>query len=468
MKEISGNLTLKQNLQFLQKKSAIHSKRCWIENQLQEATIFFENGKITEIVKGSSSTFDSFNSNNIIDFGTALVMSGAMDVHVHVNEPGRTEWEGFDTATQAAAVGGITTIVDMPLNSSPVTTSATAFKQKLDATNGKLHVNCGFYGGLVPDNVGELEGLIEAGVLGIKAFLTHSGIPDFPNVGRKELEEAMPIIAKYQIPLLAHCELSDETVKTDWNKIAAGNYQAYLQSRPKRWENEAVKLMIELCEKYTCPVHIVHVSSAEALQEIAAAKAKGLPITAETCAHYLYFNAETIPNGNTLFKCAPPIRNRANNEQLKEALKSGILDFITSDHSPAPPSIKELESGNLQKAWGGISSLQYVFSAAWTSLKNTLTIEEFIPLFTSHPAKFLGMEDQKGTLQKGMDADFTIWSPEESFEVLQKDNRHRHSISPYIGERLFGKVKSTYVGGVEVFNYQTGLKKGFGKRILNK
>ena len=439
-------------IKHLQPPKSIYSKRCWINGTLQEATILIKEGKIGEVSLGSPSSFNDM----VEDYGNYVVMPGAIDAHVHINEPGRTAWEGFETATKAAAIGGITTIVDMPLNSSPVTTNIAKFQQKLAASKGKLQVNVGFYGGLVPDNLAELEGLIEAGVLGIKTFLTHSGIPDFPNVGRKELEKAMPIIAKYQIPLLAHCELSSEILEVNQEEIAVGNYWAYLQSRPKKWENDAAELMIELCEKHNCPIHIVHVSSAEALDLIAAAKAKGLPLTAETCPHYLYFHAEQIPNGNTLFKCAPPIREQANNEQLKRALKTGILDFIASDHSPAPPDLKELESGHLLKAWGGISSLQYLLSAAWTSLKDILTLEEFIPLLTENPAKFLGINDQKGSLKKGMDADITVWSPEESFEVLAENNHHKHRISPYIGETLFGAVKSTYIAGEKIWNQKTG------------
>ena len=440
----------------------IHSQRCWIDGKFQEATILLDNDKIKEITIGKLSN----SSDYIWDVGMDVVMPGAIDVHTHINEPGRTEWEGFETATKAAAAGGLTMLVDMPLNSCPVTTNVSAFNEKIKAGNrSKLYVNCGLYGGLVLDNLDDLESLIKCGILGVKCFLTPSGIDDFPNVGKEELDVAMPIIAKYNIPMLAHCELTDSPVADTNEERLPSSYRQYLESRPRRWENEAVDLMIDLCEVHQCQTHIVHVSSSDALDNIANAKSKGLPLTAETCPHYLYFNAENIPDSNTLYKCAPPIREEENNQKLKVAFKSGVLDLISSDHSPAPPELKEIESGNLLKAWGGISGLQYLISASWTSLKGQLTLDEFIPLLTENPAKYLGIQNQKGALQKGMDADITIWSPEESFEVKISENQHKHKTTPYTGEMLFGKIKSTFVNGVQVFN-QIVLKKQPGKWIL--
>ena len=421
----------------------IYSERCWVENKLQPATISYAEGKISAI---------SFSKlPGATDWGNAVVMPGVIDAHVHINEPGRTDWEGFDTATQAAAAGGITTIIDMPLNASPVTTSAKALIEKLAAAKNKLHVNVGFYGGVVPGNAGEQEELMNAGVLGMKCFLTHSGIDEFPNVTKEHLELAMPLIAKYGLPLLAHCELYEEEIKTDL-EIYPGSYQQYLASRPKKWENDAINLMIDLCKKYHCKTHIVHVSSAEALPAIAAAKAAGLPLSAETCSHYIYFNAENIPDANTLFKCAPPIREKANNDLLKNALANGVLDFITTDHSPAPPAIKEIASGNLQKAWGGIAGLQFLLPSAYTAMKENISLEKFIPLLTEHPAAFLKIENRKGFLKKGYDADMVIWNPEEPFEVKAENILHRHNCSPYCGEQLFGSVQQTIVNGHRVYS----------------
>ena len=439
-------------------KRSIYSNRCWIDGKLQPATVCIENNIITEI---------HFNKiDGAEDAGNDVLMPGIIDAHVHINEPGRTDWEGFDTATQAAAAGGITTIVDMPLNAIPVTTSAKAFNEKLAASTNKLHVNVGFYGGLIPGNQENLEGLMQAGVLGIKCFLTHSGIDEFPNVGEKEIDAAMPVIAKYRLPLLAHCELESDCV----NELAqfSTSYKTYLASRPKQWENDAIDLMIQLCRKHHCKTHIVHVSSAEALIKIQQAKKEDLPITAETCAHYIYFNADDIPDANSLYKCAPPIREKENNELLKDALVNGVLDFITTDHSPAPPDIKEIETGNLQKAWGGIAGLQFLLPAAWTAMKEKISIEKFIPLLTEHPAEFLQVDKQKGKLAVGYDADLIVWSPEEKFEVKAGDILHRYNCSPYNGQHLFGTVQQTIVNGITVFQNKEIVQKNAGQWLLKK
>ncbi|HMK04506.1 MAG TPA: allantoinase AllB [Ferruginibacter sp.] len=421
----------------------IYSNRCWLDGKLQPATICFEDGVITGIHHHKTDEAE--------DAGDNVLMPGVIDAHVHINEPGRTDWEGFDTGTQAAAAGGITSIVDMPLNANPVTTDVYAFDQKLTASKDKLHVNVGFYGGLIPGNQKDLEVLMKAGVLGIKCFLTHSGIEEFPNVGEKEIDSAMPLIAKYGLPLLAHCEIFKKVVDNKFSDFPT-SYRYYLASRPKQWENDAIDLMIRLCRKHRCATHIVHVSSSEALTAIQKAKEEGLPLTAETCAHYIYFNAEDIPDSNCLYKCAPPIREKENNDKLKKALADGVLDFITTDHSPAPPEIKELLTGNLQKAWGGIAGLQFLLPASWTAMKETISIEKFLPLLTEQPAKFLKLENRKGKFKIGYDADLVIWNPEEKFEVKPKDILHRYDCSPYSGQQLFGTVQQTIVNGITVYN----------------
>lgn len=435
----------------------IYSTRVWVENKLQPATITFNNG-ITAI--------DFSKSNEAEDFGNAVIMPGVIDVHVHINEPGRTEWEGFETATQAAAAGGSTTIIDMPLNASPVTTTLDAFNQKLKASKGKMNVNVGFYAGLIPGNSQHLESLINAGVVGVKCFLTHSGIDEFPNVTEKDLDEAMPIIAKHNIPLLVHCELYDTEIDCDFENNPT-SYPHYLASRPKKWENDAIDLMIRMCRKHNCPVHIVHVASGEALSKIEAAKKEGLPITAETCTQYIFFNAEDIPDGNCIYKCAPPIRERANNEQLKHAFVTGVLDFITTDHSPAPPDIKEMESGNLKKAWGGIAGIQFLLTASWTALRNTMSLEQFIPLVTSKPASFI-KASTKGTIKIGNDADFVIWNPDEIDLVKADDLFFRYKISPYIAQNLNGKVLETIVNGATVYHNKSIENKNKGQWLLQK
>lgn len=430
-----------------------------MDGKLQPATICFEGAVITAI--------HQHKTEGVEDAGDHILMPGVIDAHVHINEPGRTEWEGFDTATQAAAAGGTTTIVDMPLNASPVTTNVNAFDQKLTASKNKLHVNVGFYGGLVPGNQKDLEGLMQAGVLGIKCFLTHSGIDEFPNVGEKEIDDAMPIIAKYGLPLLTHCELTTKKVDNKFSDFPT-SYRYYLASRPKQWENDAIDLMIKLCRKHRCATHIVHVSSAEALPAIQKARSEGLPLTAEVCPHYIYFNAEEIPDSNCLYKCAPPIREKENNDQLKKALVNGVLDFIATDHSPAPPDIKELETGNLQKAWGGIAGLQFLLPASWTAMKETISIEKFIPLLTEHPAKFLKANNRKGKLAVGYDADIIVWNPEEKFIVQAKDILHRYDCSPYCGKELSGTVQQTIVNGITVYQNKKIIQKNAGQWLLRK
>ena len=436
----------------------IYSTRVWVTNQLQPATVCFNNGNITAI------HFEKIKDAE--DFGNAVIMPGVIDVHVHINEPGRTEWEGFETATQAAAAGGTTTIIDMPLNASPVTTTLQAFQEKLDSSIGKMNVNVGFYAGLIPGNSQHLEAMIQAGVVGVKCFLTHSGIDEFPNVTEKDLDEAMPIIAKYNLPLLAHCELYDTEIACDFENNPT-SYQHYLASRPKKWENDAIDLMIRKCREHNCPVHIVHVASAEALSKIEAAKKEGLPLTAETCTQYIYFNAEDIPDANCIYKCAPPIRERANNMQLKQAFVTGVLDFITTDHSPAPPNIKEMETGNLKKAWGGIAGIQFLLNGSWTALKNTMSLEQFIPLVTSKPAHFIKAE-KKGELKIGNDVDIVIWNPDEIDLVKAEDLFFRYKISPYIAQTLSGVVLETIVNGVTVYQNKSITNKNKGKWLLQK
>lgn len=442
----------------------LHSNRILIEDQLVEATIYILDGKVDEIVPGA-------NWNNdfpVEDVGDSVIMAGLIDCHVHINEPGRTEWEGFDTATKAAAAGGITTLVEMPLNANPVTTNKEAFDKKIKATKGKLHVNCGFWGGVIPENIDELDELIESGVLGIKAFLTHSGIDEFPNVAEKDLRKALPIFKKHNVPLLVHAEL--ESPHNDQHLLEANptSYQAYLKSRPRSWENKAIQLMIDLCREFETPIHIVHLSSSDSIEVLENAKSEGLPITVETCPHYLFFNAENIEDRKTAFKCAPPIREKDNNDLLWKALKDGLFSFIVSDHSPTIPGIKELETGNLKKAWGGIAGLQFSLSAFWTKAKEKgFTIEDTAKLMSSNVAKYLNMEDRKGKVAVGYDADLMIWNPEEVFEVSKDIIQFRHKVTPYEGYNLYGVVEKTYVGGHKV--YDNGVFKTLSKgKVLKK
>lgn len=402
-----------------------------------------------------------------VDIQDIVMMPGITDPHVHINEPGRTDWEGFETATLAAAAGGITTLVDMPLNASPVTTTVAAFKAKLQAAANQLHVNCGYWGGVVPGNENEIAGLIDSGVLGFKAFLTHSGIDDFPNVSAVHLEKAMPIIARNNLPLLVHCELSGETASPV--KGPDSSYRHYLDSRPPQWETAAIALMIRLCEKYNCRVHIVHVSAAAAIPQIQQAKEKGLPLTAETAQHYLYFNAEDIPDGQTQFKCAPPIREKANNNRLWDALQQGVIDFVATDHSPAPPALKQLRSGDLGTAWGGIASLQLALPVLWTAArKRGVPLTAVSRWLCDAPPALAGLQHRKGKIAPGYDADLVLWDPEAAFTVTADGLHHRHKVSPYLHETLYGVVLETWLAGKKVYDRGTFPLLHSGNSILRQ
>ena len=422
----------------------IYSKRCFIDEQFVEATLHIRVDKILDIYSGAHKVTDL----PFLDYGNLIVMPGIIDAHVHINEPGREDWEGFDTATKAAAVGGVTTLIEMPLNASPVTTNVRAFKQKQKASENKLHVNCGFYGGVIPSNTTDIEALIEAGVFGIKGFLTHSGIDEFPNVTKSELETIAPILKKQDIPLLLHCEFSDNEVPkvTD-----SKSYQEYLWSRPQRWETNAIDLALDIQKRFDIRVHIVHLSASQGIEAIRQRKAKTDKLTVETCPHYLYFDAEDIPDEAPIYKCAPPIREKSNNDLLWSCLLNDGFDFIASDHSPAPPVRKQLESGDFFKAWGGISGLQFTLPILFSEgRKRGLLIEKLIPLLTQNPARFLGLEDKKGKLAVGLDADITVWDDKQEFKITEAIVQHKHKATPYLDESFLGKVFHTFVNGVQV------------------
>jgi allantoinase len=427
----------------------IHSRRVMTPEGLQDRVIHIQNGVISAVSPfGAEVPIGCV----VEDFGDKVIMPGLVDSHVHINEPGRTEWEGFDTATRAAATGGITTLVDMPLNCIPVTTSRDALKTKLASVPGRLWVDCGFYGGVVPWNAMELDPLIEDGVMGFKAFLIHSGIEDFPSVDAEALRAMMPFLQAGGVPLLVHAELEAHDHGMAPENAEPRYYQTYLDSRPGAWEIEAIRMMIRLCEETGCRVHIVHLSCAEALPLLEAARQKGLPITAETCPHYLTFCAEDIEEGDTRFKCAPPIRERANREKLWEALRAGTLDFIVSDHSPCTPELKRLETGDFMTAWGGISSVQFGLSVIWTEARQRgFSLSDLSRWMCGGPAEFLGIQKRKGMIVPGADADLVIWDPEASYTVTPEVVQHRHKLTPYNGMALYGMVHETLLGGHTVF-----------------
>jgi len=385
----------------------------------------------------------------VIDAGDKVAMAGIVDTHAHINEPGRTEWEGFESATRAAASGGITTVIDMPLNSIPATTSKSALKEKRQAAQGKCSIDYGFWGGVVPGNAGELEGMVADNIMGAKCFLCNSGVPEFEHVGADHLKNAMPILKKCGVPLIVHAELEGET------KLLSNlpnDYQTYLASRPDDFEVRAIAMMIELCRQTGCKTHIVHLSSAEALPLIRQAKKDGLPFTVETCPHYLIFNAEEIAQGHTHFKCAPPIRHLKNQKALWQGIKEGLIDFIVSDHSPCTPALKLMEKGNFLEAWGGIAGLQFSLSAVWTQMQEYgLHLPDLTRLMAANTARFIGLDKKKGRLDIGLDADVIIFDDQKTYTVVSEQVFHRHKITPYQNRQLKGRVERTILRGQEIF-----------------
>jgi allantoinase len=327
-------------------------------------------------------------------------------------------------------------------------------------------VNCGFYGGIIPTNVNDIEDLINVGVFGIKGFLTHSGIDEFPNVTKEHLEAIAPVLKKNNIPLLLHCELSDNDVPEVNNPKS---YKEYLNSRPQHWETNAIDLALDIQKKFDIKVHIVHLSASEGLKRIKTRKRETNKLTVETCSHYLYFNAENIPDASPIYKCAPPIREKQNNDLLWKALLNDEFNFLSSDHSPAPPERKQIEEGDFFKAWGGISGLQFTLPVLYSEgQRRGLTLEKLIPLLTENPAKFLGLEQQKGKLQKGFDADITVWDDSKTFIITEESIQHKHKATPYLNEILFGKVIHTFVNGVQVVENGKLKMLQKGKLLLNR
>ncbi len=415
------------------------------------ASIHIRDGRIVAVAKRD----DVPAGVPVYEAGNLAVMPGLVDTHVHINEPGRTEWEGFETATRAAAAGGVTTLVDMPLNSIPATTTAKAFEAKLAAANGKCWVDVGFWGGVVPGNVGELRGLHAAGVLGFKCFLVPSGVDEFPCVTEADLRQALPELKALGDVLIVHAELPKpiEDAGRAAGSASPVRYATFLASRPCAAENEAIELLLRLARETRVRLHVVHLSSAEALPLLRRARAESLPVTAETCPHYLTLSAEEVPDGATQFKCCPPIRERSNQEKLWAALADGTLDMIVSDHSPCPPKMKLLDEGDFSRAWGGISSLQLRLPVIWTAAQQRgYLLPWLVKWLCQKPAGLVGLAGRKGDILPGYDADFVVWSPETSMRVEPEMLHHRHKLTPYAGRVLNGVVAATFLRGQKVYD----------------
>jgi allantoinase len=377
-----------------------------------------------------------------------VLLPGLVDTHVHVNEPGRTEWEGFATATRAAAAGGVTTILDMPLNSIPPTVDVAALEVKRKAAAGQVHVDVGFWGGAIPGNVGELRGLHDAGVFGFKCFLLHSGVDEFPHLGAAELEQYLQVLSTFPALLLVHAEDSASVQRAP--SAHGERYADFLRSRPRGSENVAIAQVIEGARWTGAKVHVLHLSSSDALPMLRSARRDGVAISVETCPHYLTFDAETIRDGATEFKCCPPIREADNREQLWRGLADGVIDIVVSDHSPCPPELKRFDIGDFGVAWGGIASLQLGLSAVWTAARaRGQTLVDVVRWMAEGPADLVGLR-RKGRIALGGDADFCLFAPDQAFVVDPARLHHRHPVTPYANRPLAGVVRATWLRGQEV------------------
>jgi allantoinase len=429
---------------------AFISNRIVTPQGTQPGALFVEEEAIRAICRTSEIPSDAV----VHDCGNDALLPGLVDTHVHINQPGRTEWEGFRTATKAAAAGGYTTLVDMPLNCLPETITVAALEEKRSSAQGECFIDWAPWGGAVADNQQHILPLARAGVLGFKCFLIYPGCDGFTMIDQQQLEAALPAIAESGLPLLVHAELAGpidaatEALRdADWR-----SYATYFASRPDQAELEAIRLMIRLCRQYRFRLHIVHLSTSLALEELRTARAEGLPVTVETCPHYLHFAAEDIADGATLLKCAPPIRSRENQQQLWRGLHEGIIDMVVTDHSPCPPAMKRQDSGRFDQAWGGIASISLAASIIHTECTHRrLTLDDMVRWMSSAPAALAGLSHRAGALATGREANFIIFDTEAEFRVTTDKLHYRHSISPYLNETLRGVVKATYLRGQPIY-----------------
>jgi len=432
---------------------AFRSQRVLTPEGIRPAAVVVEGGKIASVLDWGDVPRDAA----LNDFEDLVLMPGLVDTHVHINEPGRTEWEGFESATRAAAAGGVTTLVDMPLNCVPETINVEALEAKRAAAKGKTWVDWAAWGGVVRGNADSLPGLIAAGVPGFKCFMIHSGIDGFAWVDEHDLRLALEKLRGTGLPLLAHAEVAGPVEARTRELNASGadwqRYKNYLASRPDEAEIEAIELLIGLAEEFGAPVHIVHLASAKALRVILAARSRGVRITVETCVHYLCFAAEEVHDGATEYKCAPPIRDAENRERLLQALESGEIDMITTDHSPCPPAMKCREEGRFDKAWGGIASLGLALPAVWKVMHSRgVKLESMAKWMASAPARLGGLEGRKGALLTGADADLVVFDDAEEWTIGVEDLRFRHKLSPYVGLAARGRVRETWLRGELVYS----------------
>jgi allantoinase len=430
---------------------AFLSRRVVTADAVRPAALLVEGDRILEVIAPEQVPPQT----EVHDFGNAAILPGLVDSHVHINDPGRREWEGFLTATRAAAAGGSTLLVDMPLNCLPATSNPAALDAKRAAARGQCRVDWMAWGGVVADNPHDIEPLANAGVPGFKCFLVDPGIEGFTMVTEPQLRAALPHVARTGLPLLVHAELpapivaaTENLADRDWSL-----YRTYLESRPEEAELSAIRMLLSACREFKFRLHIVHLSASKALPELRVARSEGLPVTVETCPHYLHLTAEAIPVGATLFKCAPPIRDRGNCEELWQGLRDGIIDLVATDHSPCPPEMKRLAEGNFRSAWGGIASLSLALPLMYTEAsKRGFSLSDIANWMSEAPATLAGCGAEKGRLARGHHADFVVFDPESEFLVSEDRLHYRHPVSPYLGEKLRGVVKATYLRGRKVFS----------------
>lgn len=439
------------------------SRRVVLANEVAARSVHVEHGRITKV-----GDYDDVPSGApLVDLLDAALLPGIVDTHVHVNEPGRTEWEGFETATRAASAGGITTIVDMPLNSIPPATSARGLDQKAALTEGRVLVDVGLWGGAVPENTTQdprgLGHILREGARGFKCFLVPSGVDEFPFVAEDDVRAALAQLSGTGVRLMVHAELPgpiDEAtreIEASSPRLDPRAYATYLRSRPKTAEDLAAELLYRLAKETRTAIHIVHLSSAGALETLARARDEGVPLSAETAPHYLHWASEDVPDGATWYKCAPPIRERANRERLWEAVRQGLIEMVVSDHSPCIPDLKRTDTGDFMGAWGGIAGLQFGMSAVWTEARaRGFGLCDLARWMSEKPAEHAGLTGQKGAIRAGADADFCVLDPEATFQVHQDRIWHKNKLTPYDGETLSGVVRATYLRGERVYDEATG------------